>query len=493
MQRETIELAFLAVIQLLPPRQRAVLILREVLGWSARDGAALLEIGVAAVNSALQRARATLREQLPPARREEWTAREASATERELLAGFIDTHERGDVDGALALIADDMRVTMPPQPVVYEGRAAIRGLMEIAFGAESMGDVAAGPDAREPACRPPRATCAGTATTRSARSSSTCCASRAAGSPSSRRSTRRCSRPSAFRRRSDARYLPRMGRIGRGWQMSKQSWAIVKADRSLLVFPFVAGVCALIVAVVFGGAAYGVYDVSDSEPLAIVIGVIGLYVLMTISIFCNVALTACAARSLDGEDTTPGQGWTAARARFGPILSWAGVSLVVGAAISALQALLREGAGPLVSSIVGSLANFAWTVASFFVIPLIAFEGLGPWEALKRSVSIIKQRWGEGVTGSFAIGALVFLFAFLPGAILVAIGIAVGGAVAAVLIIVGVAIFAVGAAVQTALMAVFKVALYRFAVEDRVVGQFDRAQLESAFRPRGRRARAAGI
>ena len=139
-QRETIELAFLAVIQLLPPRQRAVLILREVLDWPARDVAALLEIGVAAVNSALQRARATLREQLPPGRREEWAARATTDAERELLAGFIDTHERGDVDGALALIADDVRVTMPPQPFSYEGIDAITGLMRSAFESDTFGE-----------------------------------------------------------------------------------------------------------------------------------------------------------------------------------------------------------------------------------------------------------------------------------------------------------------------------------------------------------------
>jgi Family of unknown function (DUF6159) len=282
-----------------------------------------------------------------------------------------------------------------------------------------------------------------------------------------------------------------MGRIGRGWQLSKESWAIVKADRSLLVFPVVAGIGALIAVAAFGGAGAGLY--STSEPLAIVVGVIGLYVVIAISVFCNVALTACAARSLEGADTKAAEGWAAARARSGQILAWAGVQLVVGALISAIQAVLRQGAGQLVASIVGGLANFAWSVATFFVVPVVALEGLGPKAALSRSIGVIRQRWGEGVTGTFAIGGLVFLLAFLPGALLVAAGIALADAIGVVLILLGVAVFLVGAVVQNALMAVFKVALYRFATEDRVVGQFERPQLEAAFRPRGRRAAGARI
>jgi RNA polymerase sigma-70 factor (ECF subfamily) len=138
--RETIELTFLAVIQLLPPRQRAVLILRDVLDWPATEVGELLDLGVPAVNSALQRARATLREHLPAGQREDCTAPEVSETERTLLEGFIDAHERGDTDAALAMISDDIRITMPPNPFLFEGREAIAPLLVAAHGQESPGE-----------------------------------------------------------------------------------------------------------------------------------------------------------------------------------------------------------------------------------------------------------------------------------------------------------------------------------------------------------------
>jgi RNA polymerase sigma-70 factor (ECF subfamily) len=138
--RETIELTFLAVMQRLPPRQRAVLILRDVLDWPAERVAETLALSVPAANSALQRARATLREHLPPERREDWAAPEVAEAERAALDGFIASHEAGDADAALALIADDIRVTMPPNPFLYEGREAVAGLMAMAFGPPAMGD-----------------------------------------------------------------------------------------------------------------------------------------------------------------------------------------------------------------------------------------------------------------------------------------------------------------------------------------------------------------
>jgi RNA polymerase sigma-70 factor (TIGR02960 family) len=138
-RRETIALTFLAAMQLLPPRQRAVLILRDVLGWPAIEAAGLLETSVAAANSALQRARATMQEHLP-AQRAEWATRAPSNEERVLFELFIDAHERCDAAAAVAVAARDIRVTMPPAPYLFEGIDELAPLLERAFGEDRDGD-----------------------------------------------------------------------------------------------------------------------------------------------------------------------------------------------------------------------------------------------------------------------------------------------------------------------------------------------------------------
>ena len=117
--RETIELAFLATIQHLPPRQRAVFILRDVLDWPASDAAALLDVSLASVNSALQRARATLKERLPE------QDRHAPGDERALLERFMDAFDRADTAAFAALLREDARLAMPPMPGWYAGRDAV--------------------------------------------------------------------------------------------------------------------------------------------------------------------------------------------------------------------------------------------------------------------------------------------------------------------------------------------------------------------------------
>jgi RNA polymerase sigma-70 factor (ECF subfamily) len=123
-ERETIELAFLVAIQHLPPRQRAALLLRDVLGWRPGEIAPVLGSSTASVNSALQRARATLREHLP-ARRADWTASPPTVEEREVLRRYVAAMESADPDALAAVLAEDVRTAMPPWPMWFRGRDTV--------------------------------------------------------------------------------------------------------------------------------------------------------------------------------------------------------------------------------------------------------------------------------------------------------------------------------------------------------------------------------
>jgi RNA polymerase sigma-70 factor, ECF subfamily len=131
--RETMSLAFLAAIQLLPPRQRAVLILRDVVSWPAAEVAGLLGTSVPAVNSALQRARATLRDRWPQGRLEWAPAAEPDAEQRRLLERFIAAHEQADPEALIALLSRDVRLAISPRVGEWNGRPdvgdALRGGM----------------------------------------------------------------------------------------------------------------------------------------------------------------------------------------------------------------------------------------------------------------------------------------------------------------------------------------------------------------------------
>jgi RNA polymerase sigma-70 factor, ECF subfamily len=126
--KEAMELAFIAGLQHLPPQQRAVLVLRDVLGFRAGEVADMLDSTEASVNSLLRRARGAFESRLPATGRER-APLPNSRRERDVVGRFADAVEAGDVDGMVALLTDDAWVTMPPEPYEYQGRSAIRGLL----------------------------------------------------------------------------------------------------------------------------------------------------------------------------------------------------------------------------------------------------------------------------------------------------------------------------------------------------------------------------
>jgi hypothetical protein len=188
--RETIEIAYLTAIQQLPPRQRAALVLRHTLGWSAKDTAAALDMSVPAVNSALQRARATLERHLPR-ERHEWTpVRAPTPAELTVLRRFMEAWNRADASALVSMMREDARWMMPPYPLWFEGRAAIAKLFD-AFPIGWQGELRVVPTAAN-GSRPWPPTPVPTAHRTSDSPDSPCCQSRMAGSRNWRRGEPAC-------------------------------------------------------------------------------------------------------------------------------------------------------------------------------------------------------------------------------------------------------------------------------------------------------------
>jgi RNA polymerase sigma-70 factor (TIGR02960 family) len=132
-QSESISLAFVTALQVLPPRQLAVLILRDVLGFHANEVADMLDSTVESINSALKRARASLQRRLPPTAEREPPPAPDSPSEDAIVARFVSAYESGDLDALLALLTDDVFLSMPPMPFEYDGRDAVGRFHAIVF------------------------------------------------------------------------------------------------------------------------------------------------------------------------------------------------------------------------------------------------------------------------------------------------------------------------------------------------------------------------
>jgi hypothetical protein len=220
--------------------------------------------------------------------------------------------------------------------------------------------------------------------------------------------------------------------------------------------------------------------INEHDPVYYVAAAATAYVSTFIAVFFNVALAACAVRSLRGEDTTVGEGIRAAMQRLGPILGWTLVAATIGLVLRLLQDRI-----PLAAKIAVWIAGAAWAVATFFVIPVLALERSGPWQSIKRSVAVVKARWGEGATGTVAISAVT---------VLVVVIVMVGGAACAIVLFaaglqqLAIAVIAIAVAavivvsiVSSALTEIFRVAVYQYAVTGATPGAFDNALLQNAF------------
>jgi Family of unknown function (DUF6159) len=273
-----------------------------------------------------------------------------------------------------------------------------------------------------------------------------------------------------------------MGRMKRGWGLTKKSWGVLREHKQLVRFPLVGGIATTIMAIVVVGPGLYLIDDGQLAPGAPLV-VLGLYLLALIGTYFSVGLAACADRIFHGEEASFSDGTAVASSRFGKIAGWALVSTVVGTIVGFLQ-----DQGGILGAIFGRALQFGWQLITFLAVPVIAIEGTGPVETLKRSAHLFRERWGEQITGNIAIGGIVFLVALIPTLLLIGAGVTVmassttGGGV---LIGIGVIVFFIALLIQNTLSGIFGVALYRYALEGETVGGFTAGEFESAVRRKG--------
>jgi hypothetical protein len=274
-----------------------------------------------------------------------------------------------------------------------------------------------------------------------------------------------------------------MGRIRRGWELTKKSWALLRENRSLLRFPLYGAAATIVCAAIVIGPGLYLIDSGD-EVFGGALAVIGFYMLALIGFYFSVGLAAAADLIFHGRDASVADGLAVSRSRFSQIAAWAAVSTVVGLILSALE---NQG---WIGQVVGRLLAVGWSLITFLAVPVIALEGTGPFETLKRSSSLFKSRWGEQVTGNIAIGGAVFLLGILPSMLLIAAGVLIWASASfagALLVVLGVIGFAISVLINSGLNGIFGVALYRYALGGETVGGFTAEELESAVKAKGRR------
>ena len=278
-------------------------------------------------------------------------------------------------------------------------------------------------------------------------------------------------------------------RISNGWQLAWQSWEVLKFDKELLMFPLLSGISLILVLASFGVPILLNIDhvqqlMENEDPTFQVLSWVGLFLFYFVNyfiiVFFNSALVACAIIRFRGGDPTVSDGLSAAAARLPQILGWAFVSATVGIILRAIESR-SEKVGDFVAGLLGA----AWSVTTYFVVPVIVIEKASPLKAFKRSLNILTRTWGESIVAGFSLGWITLLFSLLALLPLVLGGflfqqgqIALGG----VCIGVGVLGLLLVNLINSALEAILLGALYLYAADGEIPDQFDKSTFRTAFR-----------
>jgi len=192
--------------------------------------------------------------------------------------------------------------------------------------------------------------------------------------------------------------------IGRSWTLMKQSFSVLKKDKELLVFPVLSGIAAFIVLISFAVPIF-LADLADSfliYPILLLFYIISYFVV----IFFNAALVGAAMIRMGGEDPTIGDGLNIAFSNAKNIFLWAVVAGTVG---MILRMLANKSKNNFIAGILVSIIGVAWTLLTYFVVPTIVVEQVGPLKAIKKSKKIISEKWRETVLGEIGFGGIQFL------------------------------------------------------------------------------------
>ena len=273
-------------------------------------------------------------------------------------------------------------------------------------------------------------------------------------------------------------------KLSRSWGLVKASAAVLRSDRELMLFPVLSGLATLAVLATFALPLFALRVFEHGIGIAgLLLAFVFYFCQYSVIVFFNSALVGAAMIRLDGGDPTLSDGLSAAWRRLPSILGYAAIAATVGVL---LQTMKHKENNVLVR-LLGSGLGAAWTLATFLVVPVLVSRDVGPIDALKQSVSLLKRTWGENAIGNVGIGAAFGLLTALAAVIGVgltylafmtspALGIAIG-----VLCALGLMLLAV---YQAALTGIYSAALYRYAVSHDVPDGFSGAQLAHAFEPR---------
>jgi len=287
-----------------------------------------------------------------------------------------------------------------------------------------------------------------------------------------------------------------MSRFSNSWNLFKLSWRVLRGDKTLAAFPVISAIVSIVVAALFLGAigltglgetTNAAGDKSTSlEPLAYVLGAFMYLALSIVTVYFAAALTAAADTALKGGDATVKDATGEANKHLGAIVGWAIIAAIVGWILRLIE---RQG---IIGDIVAGLLGLAWNVLVFLAVPVIMFEDAGPIHTLKRSGSLLKETWGENLIAQVGFGLVALLF-MLPGLLLVIAGVLLVSSVAPLGIVVlamGVVALIIASVIVSAMNGIYRVALYRFAVDKVAPQAFQGTDLANAFRTRGSRGAA---